>query len=880
VATLKIVAVQGVWEGDVVLADGGTVHVRPITPADSERLIAFHSRLSAESIYYRYFSPKPRLSEKEVENFTTVDFVDRAALVAVLAGEIVAVARFDRWPGTNEAEVAFLVDDGHQGRGISTLLLEHLVAIALEQGVARFTAEVLPDNRAMLGVFRRAGFEVSTRYSSGIIDVSFDIDPTPAFVESVEQREQRAESRSIARLLHPRSIAVIGASNRVGSVGHAVLRNLVAGGFDGPVYAVNPSVPHAMSMPTYASVLDIPDDVHLALVAVPRDGVVAAVEQCAEKNVRSVVVIATGFSDAGPEGAEAERELVALARGNGMRLVGPASMGLISTTGPGTMVASFGPVAVRPGRVAISLQSGPLASAVLHLADRLGVGISSFVSLGNKADVSANDLLNHWQDDPDTDVVLLYTETFGNPRKFGRVARRVSRQKPIVAVKANRSGDDVAVDALYEQAGVIRVDTVRQLVDVGRVLAGQPRPAGDRIAVVTNAASPAALALDGFVAAGLRPAAYGEGLVEAVRALGLGAVVGTAIDLTHRATPEDYDTVLRLVLADAGVDGVVVIHAPPIVAESERYATAIARASTAESKPVVAVMLGQEEGRITPDCSLPVFAFAEPAVDALGRAVRYGQWQARPEGRVTVEPVAPDKARAAEIGAAALVGADAPVSLSEADTVGLLRAYGIRVPASGVVTSCAEAVAAASQIGYPVALKVLDVPVRARSESGGVALDVQDADELRGCYERMTDVHGVSMQRSLVQAMVPGGVETIVTVTAHPSFGPVISFGLGGAFADAIADRSTRAVPLTDVDAEEMITSSRGSRALAQFGIDREAVVDLLLRLSHLVDDLPAVSQVRLNPVLVSADAAWVLAAAVEVAPLEPGPGSPLRRLG
>jgi succinyl-CoA synthetase alpha subunit/GNAT superfamily N-acetyltransferase len=365
--------------------------------------------------------------------------VDRVALVAILGDDIIGVGRYDRWPGKDEAEVAFIVDDEHQGRGISTVMLEHLSAIARARGITRFTAEVLPDNRSMLAVFRKAGFEVRNEFSGGIVDVVFDIVPTPEFVEKVEQRERRAGSRSIARILQPRTVAVIGASDRPGSVGRAVFRNLLSSGFDGPVYPVNPFTAHVASVPTWDRVQDIPDDVHLAVIAVPAEEVEQVVADCAEKRVRGVVVISTGFSDAGTvEGLERERRLVHMARANGIRLLGPACMGFVRWGDEGRLVASFTQAPLRRGNLAVSLQSGPLGSAMLEHASKLGLGISSFVSLGNKADVSANDLLTYWEDDPDTGVIAVYTESFGNPRKFARIARRVSRKKPIVAVKAGR----------------------------------------------------------------------------------------------------------------------------------------------------------------------------------------------------------------------------------------------------------------------------------------------------------------------------------------------------------------------------------------------------------------------------------------------------------
>src|SRR3954451_9009395 len=689
------------WESDVVLADGGTVHVRPIRPRDRDRLVAMHARLSPQSIYYRYFSPKPRPTDKELERFTTVDFVDRVALVALLGDDLIAVARYDRWPGKDEAEVAFTVDDSHQGRGISTVLLEHLAAIARDRGIVRFTAEVLPDNRPMLGVFRRAGFEVSNAFSGGIIDVAFDIDATPAFLESVERREQRAESRSIARLLRPRSVAVIGASDRPESVGRAVLRNLLGGGFDGPIYPVNPTAPHVLSVPAYASVVDIPDDIHLAVVAVPPAAVRDVIEQCAAKRVRGVVVITTGFSDQSREGLAEEREMVELGRRNGMRLIGPASMGVIANGARSSLHATFASAPVLRGTIAISLQSGPLGAGMLELAARMDVGISSFVSLGNKGDVSANDLMNHWEDDPDTTVICLYTETFGNPHKFGRIARRVSRRKPIVAVKANRSGgDDTAADALYQQAGVIRVDTVREMFNVARILSCQPLPVGGRVAVVANAASPAVLALDGLLASGLEPADLAPATKAALaEQLVPEATVGRAIDLTYRAGAEHYSAALSAVLADEGADAVLAIYAPPIVNAREAVALAITDAAAGSAKPVVAVVLGDDRGLLVPGGKIPVFEFPEPAVAALGRGVRYSAWRARPLGEV--KPLdGVDGVLAREVVERGLRARPEGTLLPLRDAQTLLGSFGIPFAPARAVTSLEDALAAGDELGF------------------------------------------------------------------------------------------------------------------------------------------------------------------------------------
>jgi acyl-CoA synthetase (NDP forming)/GNAT superfamily N-acetyltransferase len=866
------------WSGDVVLADGGTVHVRPITPADAERLVGLHGRLSPESLYFRFFSPKPRLTDSEVVKFTTVDMVDRVALVTTLGDDIIGVGRYDRWPGKPEAEVAFTVDDQHHGRGIATMLLEHLATVARSNGITRFTAEVLPDNRPMLGVFRRAGFEVTNEFSSGIVDVVFDIDPTEHYLETIEDRERRAESRSIARLLRPRSVAVVGASDSPGSVGAAVFRELLDGGFGGPVYPVNPNLDHVGSVLAYPSVEDVPDDVHLVVIAVPADQVRVVVESCARRKVRGVVVLSTGFADAGAEGLAAQRELVELARGNGMRLIGPSSMGLIS---PGSMLrATFAAVPVTLGRVAISLQSGPLGIAMLELAHRLGIGISTFVSLGNKADVSANDFLNYWDDDVATDVVLLYTESFGNPRKFGRIARRVSRRKPIVAVKADRTGsDDVAADALYQQAGVIRVETVHDLFDTGRVLLGQPLPAGRRVAVVANAASPATLTVDGLVANGLEPAVLSrDARDELATHLPVQAHIDTVVDLTYRAVPSDYRAALEAVLGERGVDAVVVVYAPPIVDDLESFADTITEVAAASNKPVLAVTLGRDDGPLTPGGPVPAFAFPEPACAALGRIVRYAAWRARPSG---TPPAHDDDALAAARGIVDYALALRPdgTLLPLSVTASLLASHGIAFAEARAVVSLDAALDAADEIGYPVTLKAAGLERLARSESGGVALDLQSGDELAGAYRRMADALGLAMAEAVVQRMVPGGVETIVTVDVHPSFGPVVSFGLGGAFADAIGDRTVRSVPLTDVDAADLLASSRALGAIGAAGGDVAAVERLLLQVGLLADTVPEVVSMRLNPVLVSAAGAWVVDAKVHVAPVTSSFDAQLRRL-
>src|SRR5829696_3260299 len=504
------------WEADVAVADGGVVHVRPIRPDDRDRLAVFHSRLSERTVYLRYFAPHPELSDRDLDRLTRVDHRDRVALVALLGDDLIAVGRYDRIPRTADAEVAFVVDDAQQGRGIGSLLLEHLAAAARERGIQRFVAEVLAENSRMVRVFRDAGYTAEYAYDSGVVELSFPIAPTEQSVAVAYERERRAESRSIGRLLTPRSVAVIGASTDPGKVGHVVFGNLMAYGFQGPVYPVHPGARHIGGVRAYPSVRDVPDDVDLAVVAVPAAAVAAVVSECARKNVRGLVVLSGGFGERDAEGRELERELVTEARANGMRVVGPNCLGVVNADPAVRLNATIAPLAPGRGRVGFFCQSGALGVAILAAAARWGLGLSTFVSAGNRADVSGNDLLQYWERDPATDVVLLYLESFGNPRKFARLARRVARTKPVVAVKTGRYGTSTPalaarsvpvpeerVQALFEESGVIRVDTLTELFDVAQLLAYQPLPTGSRVATVTNSSALGVLVADACLASGL-----------------------------------------------------------------------------------------------------------------------------------------------------------------------------------------------------------------------------------------------------------------------------------------------------------------------------------------------------------------------------------------
>ncbi|MET7288740.1 GNAT family N-acetyltransferase [Streptomyces sp. NPDC005573] len=619
------------WEADVVLRDGGTARVRPITIGDADRLVSFYEQVSDESKYYRFFAPYPRLSAKDVHRFTHHDFVDRVGLAATIGDEFVATVRYDRigaggLPASapaDEAEVAFLVQDSHQGRGVASALLEHIAAVARERGIRRFAAEVLPANTKMIKVFTDAGYTQKRSFEDGVVRLELDLEPTDRSLAVQRAREQRAEARSVRRLLAPGSVAVVGAGRTSGGVGRSVLANIGAAGYRGPLYAVNQSFPEDVTeidgVPAYRSVRDIEGPVDLAVVAVPAEDVPAVVAECGAHGVQGLVVLSAGYAESGPDGRERQRTLVRQARAYGMRIIGPNAFGVINTAEDVRLNASLAPESPRAGRIGLFAQSGAIAIALLARLHRRGggvtgiTGVSTFVSAGNRADVSGNDLLQYWYDDPDTDVVLMYLESLGSPRKFTRLARRTAAAKPLVVVQGTGSGPQghtvqatrlphETVSALLRQAGVIRVDTITELVDAGLLLARQPLPAGPRVAILGNSESLGMLTYDRCLAEGLRPS--------------------RPLDLTTAATARDFHRALSRALADETCDAVIVT-AIPAIGESSQEDAELAQAlrsaaATVPGKPVLVVHV--ELGGLAEALS----AAASTAPQAAGKAASAG----------------------------------------------------------------------------------------------------------------------------------------------------------------------------------------------------------------------------------------------------------------
>jgi len=872
----------GRWECDGLMADGRPVHLRAIRPDDAAALVEFHRGLSADTVYYRFFSFHPELSAREVDWFTNVDGHDRVALVAEHDGHIVAVGRYDRIRSSGDAEVALVVADELQGCGIGTLLIEHLAVIGAANGLERFVASVLPGNGRMLGVFRASGFQTSSHLSADEVDVVLPLRPTEVSVAAVERREHRSEARSIERLLHPRSVAVIGASARPGSVGHALMRNLLAGGFEGPIHAVNPSGRMVAGVQAHRSVSDILGPVDLAVIAVPAPAVEQVVRECAGKGVADLVIVSAGFAETGEVALTQQRALVDLARRRGMRVVGPNCIGIVNTVIG--LDATFAPFPARAGNVACLSQSGALGIALLERTAELGLGLSSFVSVGNKADVSGNDLLQYWEDDDRTDVVLLYLESFGNPRKFARIARRVSRTKPIVALKSGRSSagqraasshtaamasPDTAVDALLAQTGVIRVDTLTDLFDTAALLAWQPLPTGRRVAIVGNSGGPETMACDAAEALGLQLAPLADTTLDELRPLlpaGTGASAANPLDLLAGARPEALEAAVRTLIADDAVDAVVAVVTPVLEPTADLLAAAIARGAAGSPKPVLAAVLAVP-GSPAPlrDEQIPWFSSPEAALHALGRATRYADWRRQDPGTVIVHDDI-------DTAAARQIVAGEPRWLAADEASHLLACYGIETVPTFPAATAAEAVERADEVGYPVALKTGDPTIVHKTDVGAVRLGLSDGDEVRRAADDIAAAIGASAGAGaglVVQPMVDDGVEMIAGITHDPAFGPLVMVGAGGVTAELLGDRNLRILPLTDRDAAAAARSLRLSPLLFGYrGRPRVAVErleDLLSRLAQLADDLPMVVELDANPVIVTPTAALVADAKVRI---------------
>jgi acetyl coenzyme A synthetase (ADP forming)-like protein len=866
---------------DIILRDGRSLRLRPIRADDKRRLEDLFYRLSPHARYLRFHHVKNRISEEELRYFTEVSPPEHCAYVASL-GEgaderIIGVARWLAQRDRQTAEVAFTVDDSIQFQGIGTALLEQLAAAGAQLGFKRFLAEVLPENSAMQRVFENSGFPTSYVDDGGELCYTMDITAVDEFNRRHDWREHVARSAGVTRLLYPRSVAVIGASRDAGKPGGALFRNLLLAGFTGTAYPVNRTASAVSGVKAYPSVLDVPDPVDLAVIAVPAAQVLDVVDECAKKGVWGLVIITAGFGETGGEGKVLEARLRDKVLSHGMRLIGPNCLGIINTDASVGLRALFAAVAPPPGRVSMGSQSGALGLALLEYAKELDLGVAQFVSIGNRVDVSSNDLLEFWEDDKSTDIILLYMESFGNPRKFSRIARRVSRVKPVIVVKGGRSvsgaraaqshtgalaSADVAADALFRQAGVIRSNTLEEMFGAAQVLLHQPLPKGDRVAIVTNGGGLGILAADACESEGMAVPALPDTTRQVLQSfLPPEAATSNPIDLMASASPNQFRLAVFSLLASEDVDAVMVLYVSPQGMRPREVADAIAQAigEANGSKPVVACFMVARENQ--PVISLPnskrvpVFPFPENAARALAAAHQYAEYRGAPEAKLVRYPDV-DRTTATDL----LAGAKAGDWLQQERALALLKAYGIRVVQTAIAMSAPEAASVAERLGFPVAVKLRSDVITHKTDVGGVVLNLRSKTEVEQAYQSVVGAlralgREQDMQGVVVQQMSPLGQEVIIGTTQDPEFGPLVMLGLGGVQVELTKDVAFSLHPLTDIDPQRMLAQLKTRPLLTGFrgspARDTAALQDVLLRFSALLEDFPQITQLEVNPVVV-----------------------------
>jgi acetate---CoA ligase (ADP-forming) len=888
--TVSLTSREESWACDVLLRDGVPIHIRALQPKDREGIVALHERSSAQTHYFRFFNAMPHLNEGLLDRLTILDQHDRVALVAENTDGICAVGRYDRTPGSVAAEVAFVVDDPNQGRGISTILLEHLAVIAGSEGIELFTAMVLAENRAMLRVFRSSGFATTTSSADPATRiVTLDLQPTLAARMVRQDRDAVATIASLRRLLKPVSVAVIGASNRPGTPGNQIMHNLVDAGFQGDIYAVNPSEKIVCGQTSFASVGEVGASIDIAVIVVRVESVEAIVEQCAEVGIASLVIVSAGFAELGAQGKALQDRVVSLARKNGMRIVGPNCLGVANTDPCVSLNATFASMPIPAGSVGVMTQSGAIGLAILAgLAER-GLGVSSFVSVGNKADISGNDLLTYWGQDAATRQIVLYLESFGNPRGFARIAAEVAKRKPIIAIKTGRTEaaataaashtaalalPDEAVDTLLFQSGVIRVAGVEQLIDVCTALDTQPHPRGPRVAIVTNAGGPGILATDTLGQCGLEIATFSEAtLTELARILGR-AVGNGPLDLRADTTSQTVTAVLNLVADDANVDSVVVILADVSGTGIDKHVASL-DAVRISGKPLLCNFVPNSSA--TPS-HLAVFASAERAIAALGSLYERTRWLNEVAEARDLVPRIDEQHRDVLQSRIAQHMLERPSGgwIPIVEAFALMELAGIPTALPVFASSSDDAVAVAAGIGYPVVVKSASAELMHKSDHGGVHVNLKSDFDVACAFEaaekagqipdaarvRSSDesVQGVMAEpRStgcIVQPMCKPGVELFVGIANHPSLGPVVMVGEGGRLADLRHDTALRRPPISASQAKRQVQSLRIEKLLSGFRgsdpINEDSLVDVIMRLSELAGLLPEIAAVEMNPLIVT----------------------------
>ncbi len=875
---------------DVVLSDGSIVRVRALGADDLGLLQRFAGSLTDKTValMYEAFGDRNEL----VRRLAPGGHVH--VLAALREGSIVGLA-FHGTGDETRAEVGVVIGDALQGKGLGTVLLGQLAQSAAREGIDLFEASVIPENTAMIELLNELGFPTSTRIEPGVLKVEFPTSVELATVEAFERRESSSVIAAVRNFLEPRSVAVIGASKDRNAIGGRLFHNVLDGAFNGPVYPVNPSSEVIQSVPAYKSILDCPGKVDLAIIVVPARFVIPVAKECAQKGVKALVVISAGFAEVGGEGKDLQKQLLEVCRDTGMRLIGPNCMGVVNTEERVGLNGQFSPFVPKPGRMGFLSQSGALGIAVIEHANKLGLGMSSFVSVGNKADISGNDLLTYWEADDMTDLVLLYLESFGNPRKFARIAKRVTRRKPILAVKSGRSSagfratqshtgaliasSDVTVDALFHQAGVIRMDTLGEMFDVAALLTTQPIPKGKRVAVITNAGGAGILAADACEDRGLVVPEFSAAVQDELKAhLNKDAGVKNPVDMIASATAPDFGRVMRAVAKDADIDSILVLFVPPIAIKPEDVAREILSAAR-DLRGKVTILAtfmahhGLSEILSEGEVRVPSYPFPEVAARALARAAEYGAWLRTPPSRI---PRFAGLRRNEGAGIVAKALAKGAGWLSPEDARALLDAYGIPIVKTTKAMTPEEAASAAEGLGGTVVLKGVAEGLLHKTESGAVKVGLSGKDSVRREAVSMAarlQGQGFKPQGFLVQEMVPAGAEMIVGVTGDPVFGPLVACGAGGTMVELLKDAAVRLAPLTERDADEMVRSLKtfplltGYRGGPSYNVP--ALEQVILRISAMVEDLPEVVELDLNPVIMHGDKATAVDFRVKVAQVE-----------
>jgi len=886
----------------VVLKDGSVISFRPIKKDDAPEWLNFWHRLSSRSQYLRLHRSPPEMGMEDALRFCTIDYVNTFAFVAEAIEahqkHIVAIGRYSRLPATPKtAEIAFVIVDAYQEKGIGTKFIEWLATVARKNDIDTFEAYVLPENTEMMSVFQGYGFHMKQILENNVYHISFPLTRTTEVVRAKDARASQATLHSLEHILKPRAVAVIGASNRSGSIGQLVFQSMIQSEFNGVVYPINTNDDAVMSVKAYRSILSVPGEVDLAIVAVPASQVLGVVDECGQKKVKGLIVISDGFREKGEEGAALEREMVDMAFGYGMRIVGPNCMGLINTDPHVKLNATFALTNPAPGNISFISQSGALGLGILEYAKSMNIGFSSFVSVGNRADIASTDLLQYWEQDQATRVILLYLESFDNTDIFSRVSRRISTKKPILAIKGGSTPEgsrashshtgamatsDVVSDALFSEAGIIMVNSIGELFDTAILLASQPVPRGRNVAILTNGGGPGILAADACAHSGLKvPDLSADTLSKIKSVIKRDIHINNPVDLTAGISPEEFEAVLKVLAADPGNDAILTIYVPPAGLDISSVENAISHAAQLvrqNGKPLLSCFVGMSglKGKEMEGHFVPYYLFPEEAATALTNAVKYHDLKTKDTGSIPVfKDIEREKSHQL-INDILTSSPQRPIWIDNRSMNELFKCYGIHFAETLVAATPEETAEIALKTGFPVVVKLNSATITHKTDVDGVILDIKTPEEVKNAFNqirsnlakigRENEMQGVTVQRQ-----ISDGVEVIVGVTEDRMLGHVVMFGLGGIYAELIKDTAIRLHPLTDLNARELINSVKMSQLLKGYRgmppYDTKALEELLLRISAMVEDIPQITEMDLNPVKVQPDGRgyWVVDARIMI---------------